>query len=163
MEWVVSLDATMPGAFTEDLADRVLEELHDYSPSVGGRGGRIGVTMSMEASTDRQAFDRAHRVVRHVLGARCTVVDARVQSVEELERELEAPAVPALAGISEVAEVLGVSRQRASELSRSDGFPKPVANLAAGPVWLRSAIVSFAESWERRPGRPRIGGRLAAV
>jgi hypothetical protein len=82
-------------------------------------------------------------------------VDARVQTVEELERELEAPTIPALAGISEVAKVLGVSRQRASELPGSERFPKPVANLAAGPVWLRSTILSFNQRWDRRPGRPR--------
>ena len=55
----------------------------------------------------------------------------------------------------EVAEILGVSRQRASELASSAGFPRPVANLAAGPVWLLSSINSFNEKWERRPGRPR--------
>lgn len=169
MEWVVSLEATVihllgiPGTFTEDLADRVLEELNQYSPSVGGRGDRIGVTMSVEASTDREALDRAHTALRPALGRRWRVVGARVQSVEELERELEAPALPALAGISEVAEILGVSRQRASELSGSTGFPRPVTHLAAGPVWLRSAIVSFGESWDRRPGRPRSGSRQAPV
>lgn len=159
MEWVVSLDAIIRGTFSGELVDRVLEGLKEYSPAAGGRGERIGVTMSVEASTDRQAFDRAHRALRQVLGARSKVVDARVQSVEELESEVEAPAVPALAGISEVAEILGVSRQRASELAGSGGLPGPVADLAAGPVWLRSTIVSFNERWERRPGRPRTSSK----
>lgn len=155
MEWVVSLDADIPTEFTEELADRVVEELTEYSPAVGGRGCRIGVTMSVEASTDRQAFDRAHTALRKALGLRARIVEASVQTLEELERELEAPAVPALAGISEVAEILSVSRQRASELAGGAAFPRPVADLAAGPVWLRSTIVSFNQSWERRPGRPR--------
>lgn len=155
MEWVVSLDAEIAATFTEELADRVVEELTEYSPAVGGHGSRIGVTMSVEASTDRRAFARAHAALRHVLGSRSRIVDARVQTVDQLERELEAPAVPALAGISEVAEILSVSRQRASELAGSAAFPKPICDLAAGPVWLRSTIVNFNETWERRPGRPR--------
>jgi len=155
MEWVVSLETSIPGTFSDELADRVIEDLKEYSPAVGGRGGRIGVTMSVEASTDRRAFDHARGALRRVLGSRSRVIDVRVQSVDELERELEAPAIPALAGISEVADVLGVTRQRASELAGSAAFPRPIADLAAGPVWLRSTIVSFHESWERRPGRPR--------
>src|SRR5438093_12102339 len=117
MEWVVSLDADLPTEFSEELADQVVEGLREYSPAVAGHGSRIGVTMSVDASTDRQAFERAHAGLRRVLGARAKIVEARVQTVDELERELEAPAVPALAGISEVAEILGVSRQRASELA----------------------------------------------
>lgn len=169
MEWVVSLDASIPETFSEELADRVLEGLKEYSPAVGGRDDRIGVTMSLEAPTDRQAFDRAHGALRQVLGPRSRVVDARVQSVDELDRELEAPSLPQLAGIAEVAQILGVSRQRASEMAGSGGLPRPVADLAAGPVWLRAAIVSFNERWERKPGRPRTsrGGhkeqRRAAV
>jgi hypothetical protein len=155
MEWVVSLDASIPGTFTEELADRVMEDLKVFSPAVGGREGRIGVTMSVEASNDRQAYDHARDAFRKVLGPRSRIVETRVQSVDEFERELEAPPVPALAGISEVAEVLGVSRQRASELAGSAAFPKPIADLAAGPVWLRSAIARFNETWVRRSGRPR--------
>lgn len=159
MEWIVSLDADLPSECSEELADRVVEELSEYSPAVGGRGNRIGVTMSVEATTDRQAFDRAHTALRNALGSRSRIVDVRVQTVEELERELEAPAVPALAGISEVATILNVSRQRASQLAGSARFPEPICDLAAGPVWLRSAIVSFSESWERQPGRPRTVAR----
>lgn len=159
MEWVVSLDANLPSDFSEELADQVIEGLSEYSPAVGGRGNRIGVTMSVEATNDRLAFDRAHAALRSVLGSRSRIVDARVQTVEELEKELEAPAVPALAGISEVAAILHVSRQRASQLADSTTFPEPLCELAAGPVWLRSAILSFSETWERQPGRPRAAAR----
>src|SRR6266540_4629039 len=159
MEWVASLEADLPTEFSEELADQVVEGLSGYSPTVGGRGSRIGVTMSVDASTDRQAFERAHTELRRVLDARSKIIDARVQTVDELERELEAPAVPALAGISEVAEILGVSRQRASELAGSGGLPRPVADLAAGPVWLRATVVGFNERWDRRPGRPRTAAR----
>lgn len=158
MEWIVSMDAELPTEFSDELADQLIESLSDYSPAVGGRGNRIGVTMSVEAATNRQAFERARMALSHELGARARLVDARVQTVEELERELEAPALPALAGISEVASILHVSKQRASQLADNPAFPEPICALAAGPVWLRSSIISFGER-ERQPGRPRAVDR----
>ncbi|HEY8695202.1 MAG TPA: hypothetical protein VIR57_20935 [Chloroflexota bacterium] len=155
MEWVVSLDAGIPQTFSEELADQLIEQLDDYSPAIGGRGHRIGVTMSVDASTVRQALDRGYAVLRKALGHGAVIASVKVQSLDELERELEAPQLPALAGLSETAEILGVSRQRASELAERRDFPRPVAGLASGPVWLRSTIVSFNERWVRRPGRPR--------
>lgn len=49
----------------------------------------------------------------------------------------------------EIAELLGVSRQRVDQLSRSKGFPAPAAELAVGRVWLRQDI----EAWARETGR----------
>jgi len=34
-------------------------------------------------------------------------------------------------------------------------FPRPVAQLASGPVWTETSVRAFAEDWPRRPGRPR--------
>ncbi len=67
------------------------------------------------------------------------------------------PTVPV--GLSEVASILGVSRQRAVQLAvQYRDFPPPVAELAAGRVWDRAAVEAWAEAHkERRPGRPRRG------
>jgi predicted DNA-binding transcriptional regulator AlpA len=54
-----------------------------------------------------------------------------------------------LAGITEIATMLGVSKQRASQLVASKGFPAPLERLAAGPVWRRSAV----ERWAEKVGR----------
>jgi predicted DNA-binding transcriptional regulator AlpA len=56
-----------------------------------------------------------------------------------------------LVGLTEIATVLEVSRQRVDQLSRVPGFPVPVAELASGRIWLRSDI----EEWARREGRIR--------
>ncbi len=55
--------------------------------------------------------------------------------------------------MAEVAELLKVSRQRASALARSESFPSPVVALRSGPVWTRASVNRFVESWRRRPGR----------
>jgi predicted DNA-binding transcriptional regulator AlpA len=38
-------------------------------------------------------------------------------------------------GVTEVAQRLGVSRQRVHQLRSTPDFPDPVAMLAAGPIW----------------------------
>jgi hypothetical protein len=40
------------------------------------------------------------------------------------------------------------------ELRRRDDFPKPVAEIAAGPIWTRDSLNYFIASWARKPGRP---------
>ncbi len=78
-----------------------------------------------------------------------------VKSVDDFDKELERPNYPQLVGVSEVAALLGVSRQRVSELARAEYFPKPLAHLAAGPVWDRASLTHFLETWERTPRRKR--------
>jgi predicted DNA-binding transcriptional regulator AlpA len=57
-------------------------------------------------------------------------------------------------GIAEIAEMLGVSKQRASELGGQDNFPRPMATLRSGRVWRRADIERFAKDWKRKPGNP---------
>jgi predicted DNA-binding transcriptional regulator AlpA len=55
-------------------------------------------------------------------------------------------------GVHEIAEFLGVSRQRADELARiHPTFPKPAAVLRAGRIWLRRDIERWAKETGRRP------------
>lgn len=55
-----------------------------------------------------------------------------------------------LVGSKEIQELLGVSRQRVDQLSKSPGFPSPVASLASGRIWLRADI----ERWAKGPKEP---------
>lgn len=45
-----------------------------------------------------------------------------------------------LLGIHELAELLGVSRQRADQLARHAGFPRPAAELRGGRIWKRTEV-----------------------
>jgi predicted DNA-binding transcriptional regulator AlpA len=56
-----------------------------------------------------------------------------------------------LVGLKEIAEMLGVSKQRAGQLAEQSGFPAPLGEISAGRVWRRSDV----ESWARREGRIR--------
>ena len=55
-----------------------------------------------------------------------------------------------LVGVAEVAAMLGLTTQRIDQLARRDpDFPTPVAELAAGRIWSRAEIVT----WARNAGR----------
>jgi predicted DNA-binding transcriptional regulator AlpA len=60
-----------------------------------------------------------------------------------------------LAGLAEVAEVLGVSKRTAARYTARADFPEPVARLRAGPVWLEEDVLAWARSEPpARPGKP---------
>jgi hypothetical protein len=56
---------------------------------------------------------------------------------------------PFFVGAAEIAELLGVSRQRVDQLTRRSDFPLPVAELVSGRVWVRVVV----ERWAMLTGR----------
>ncbi len=55
----------------------------------------------------------------------------------------------------EVAELLGISRQRFYQLiAEHNDFPPPVEQTGRGKLWGRPEVEAWAASWSRRPGRP---------
>jgi hypothetical protein len=86
----------------------------------------------------------------------------------------------ALVGVAEVADLLGVSRQRADALTRTKGFPEPVTAVApwdeasrqtltdldeanALPLSLTDVITYMDEHVFRLPDTPRLWRREAVV
>ena len=61
-----------------------------------------------------------------------------------------------LVGLTEIAAMLGVTRQRVGQLVRDyNDFPSPVADLASGRIWETSAVEAWANAHPvRPPGRP---------
>jgi len=55
-------------------------------------------------------------------------------------------------GVPEAAEILGVSRQRVYQLIDAyPDFPAPLATLAVGRIWSRSAIEEWNQRHDDRP------------
>ena len=52
-----------------------------------------------------------------------------------------------LAGTSEIAVILGVSKQRIHALRKQKKFPQPIANLASTPIWDIRDIQAFLAEW----------------
>lgn len=64
--------------------------------------------------------------------------------------------------MAEIAEMIGVSRQRVAQLIESyEDFPKPEVELTGGRVWSRTAVETWiASNPEREPGRREPAGRI---
>lgn len=162
-DWSVFIQTTH--ALNISKADEIADELVDLLKPHGGTASYDSQTLAarfdVRATDPEAALTKAHRILGAALRkagftAESNVIAVEVESVEEMDRRLQESNVPSLVGIAEVAGTLGVSKQRASELSRQSSFPRPLATLAAGPVWDRHAIARFLDRWpRRRTGRPR--------
>jgi len=140
--------------------DQLLEVLDGYAPAVVRDQHHLGARMWVDAPDALAAA--AHAVAiwndakRRVGLGDGGPIQVNVVREEEFRRQVDAANFPALVGVSEIAELLGVSRARVSEMARTAAsFPRPVAQLASGPVWTETSVRAFAEDWPRRPGRPR--------
>ena len=163
MGWAVSFEAAGErGAVLDDALEEFVDLLADRGGAVSGSqvGDRYGALFSVDEPVDSVVDTLAlgHDVFR-TLAEKAglppwPVVRADAMTYEEQDRELAIPNFPELVGVAEVAQTLGVSRQRASVLAKSSGFPAPVAVLAAGPVWTRPSLNHFVEDWPRKNGRP---------
>jgi hypothetical protein len=154
-EWSVAIEAH--GDYRredDDLADEILEKLAGRDPSVSSGHGVLNIRFDVVADGAEPAFFQAWQLVQELLP---NIEPDRfyLETVEDQERHLMESNAPDLLGVAEVAELLGVTKQRASDLARSDDFPSPIATLRAGPIWRRSQLARFVGGWSRQPGRPR--------
>lgn len=123
-------------------------------------GRRYGARFCVEAPGPVEALQKAMTVFREAAAAAglpaWDVVEVEVQTEAGLERQNAEPSLPELVGVGEVAELLDVTRQRASALASTPGFPAPLVTLRSGPVWTRASVDRFVQSWRRRPGRTPV-------
>jgi hypothetical protein len=155
----VNLQWQTPSGVEEESFDNLLAPLAHYSPALAAGPGSLSTAIALKAVGAEEALCIAVRGVRDALHATGIPVvgptEINVVSDTGMKAQVAGPSLPRLVGIAEIARFLGVSRQRASELSRSSNFPHPMTRLAAGPVWLETSMVHFAKQWERMPGRPK--------
>lgn len=120
--------------------------------AIGHHGGRhIETTLTVEAEDMISAANEAISKVLERVPGKVVAVDA-MTTAEADRRSKEQPQV---VGTAEIAELLGVTKQRASVITQREDFPKPIVKLASGPVWRAGAVATFKEGWSRKPGRPR--------
>jgi hypothetical protein len=54
----------------------------------------------------------------------------------------------------EIAELLGVTKQRAHQIAEKKGFPAPAAEDARGRLWSRREVQRWAKRWrDEKPWR----------
>lgn len=156
--WTATITMATPfGATDEDLA-ALTTALVDHDAVIASGDGSTEATMTVAGvgaiDAGERAIDKLMAALFDIGWAGGTVTALEVIDVDEHDRRLAEPAYPELVGITEIAALLGVTRQRASALQTRSGFPQPLQVLASGPVWPRTWIDRFASTWERKGGRP---------
>lgn len=158
MEWSVEIDYLGDGEVDPETIIEALEALDPIAPASSYERGRYSFRVSVDSPTSETAFKLAKSAITNAIKAAglpdWTLVRGEVISGDELDRVLAVRDYPELLGVAELAELLGVSRQRASALATQSNFPSPIAQLTATPVWDKATIGNFLKEWKRTPGRP---------
>ena len=153
-DWVMTfsyegLDPTMAEM------DRWTAQLEAFDGSVARIPSRGVVDVTVYAPGAFLMVDAVAKMaieVGHVVMAEPTGMEI-VREVE-WRRRAEAPTTSELMSAAEIADELGVSRQRVHKLREMATFPLPLAELRGGAVWDAVAVRKFTQNWKRKPGRP---------
>lgn len=159
-EWSVAIEAAAgadAGGDTVDVEElwRLVDALAGHGPAVGGGGDRYDVQFSVDAADVGAAMTKALRLWRRAVAAAglppWPIVRSELLTAAEQDADLARPQ-PVLVGVSEIAGLLGTTRNRAWQVTRKPDFPRPLADLAGGPVWALPMVARFLEEWPRRRG-----------
>lgn len=152
--WVITLTYEGLDPSIEDMIgweERLAEfDGHASRPRIGT------IDVTVHAPGDMDIWDAGRKVadvVLHVIGRQPVGVEVITEA--ELYRRADQPTMPELMSAAEIAQELGVARQRVHQLRSTATFPAPLAELRGGAVWDAAAIRKFNREWTRTPGRPR--------
>lgn len=149
-EWRVTLTCRGDGDVEDSAMAAALGALKRYGAVGSVNAGLYGLTLAIDAPSSERARSTALRALEKARGA--GLPDWPVAMVEVLQADDD---VPALVGIPEIAELLGVHVERVRAIVRdNETFPRPVGQLGRSKVWTEAAVRTWAASWPRRSGRP---------
>lgn len=157
-DWVITFtfDVNLP----MNTLDEWEQKLEGFDAAVA-RIPERGIDLTVFAPGDLGMFDAINKVVSEVAHVVQMPQPAGLEVLTELEwrRLADAPSMPELMSAAEIADELGVSRQRVHQLREAPGFPAPLADLRGGAVWDAAAVRKFNQEWTRKPGRPRTSAK----
>lgn len=160
MTWTTHLTYTAPGLTPADTA-ALRESLDAVDLAYDQTAGRMQVTLEVDAGSLQDAASSALHTAAAATGLlkpnRLYVLptaDAAAEAANPAPMDLD------LIGITEIAEELDVSRQRAGQLADDPDFPQPVYNPPSGRrrLYTRTSVRAFKQRWiaARNPrGGPR--------
>ena len=166
MTWTARLSYSAPGLSAADLT-ALRTALVNAQIAYDATDGHLQISLDTEAAT---LEDAAAATLRTAAAATGLLKPSRLYVLPTADALLEA-AHPAplnldLIGISQIAEELGVSRQRAGQLADDEDFPAPVLTPPSGRLYTRASVQAFHQRWlqTRNPrGGPRRRARPPAT
>lgn len=176
--WIARVEWATLDPYTEDTMTVLMRHLEGHDAAVGPEpvpapdrtpdaelaravGGSAvlaspaywSATLTIDANTLRQAIARALELVEGATGERAAGVE--VLPAHVYDARAMHPSLPELVGYAEIADIFGVTRQRARQLVDLPGFPAAVVETQAGPLRVRAQVEAWGQSWKRKSGRPR--------
>lgn len=158
--WHARLDWAGAPTTPDDLSE-LLDQLSEHGPagSINSDGLAGSVMIALEADSLDTAITTGLAHGRAAVGQ--TLPAAQITGIEmtdsdALDRELAQPIFPTVVGYAEIAELAGVSRQRARAFSKIAGFPAPVIETAQGPLMALAAVKQWLATRNTRPGRRSV-------
>lgn len=159
--WHVDVRFRTAKPFKEDAAFDLIEALSANSAAVSIERDCQGGTVSLSVdglATVLDALESASDIVRKatkkLLGT-VDIVGLDGMTEEAFLEKLNQPAIPPVVGYAEIAELAGVTRQRARQFTIARGFPQAVITTGQGPLMDRAAVVSWLANRKTSSGRPR--------
>lgn len=153
--WYIDVSFKTETPMDEEAGFDILDALAGFhaSPAVGSHGGTIAFTV--EAPDALNATTMVPNIMEKVKSITGEIDIAAVDVLSEVEftHRLNEPEIPDLVGLTEIAEMANVSRQRANAIVKQASFPAAVLVLAAGQFRTRAAVENWIENWSRKPGR----------
>lgn len=116
------------------------------------RRGHTLLTLHVSADGILKATTAAHDAVQDTTGTAPIAIETITEA--DQEHRADEPTIPELMSAADIAEELGITRQRVHQLRTTAAFPAPLADLRGGAVWDAAAIRHFGQHWTRKPGRP---------
>lgn len=113
-------------------------------------GATLVATQTIRGMTASSALSKAARTVEWIQKAAEATIDPISVSVHQ---EGTPEHVPELITLAEIAVQLGVSRQRAQQLSRQVWFPPPVARTKSGPIYTLADAQQMQRAREAKIGQ----------
>lgn len=152
--WMVSVTISgPPTADAEGVADAIRNTKALRASAAFAMDGSVYARLAVEADSVTAAVVVVDDLLFDVIGEAWVPVAVIAESKEGSEAG-GLSQVPPLAGLAEVADLLGITVAEASLAIRDPSFPAPVSTLATGRVWTRSDIETFARlSAQRRASK----------
>ncbi|WP_217225997.1 hypothetical protein [Streptomyces anulatus] len=137
-----------PADLYEALLDTLLEHHPTCGPALGpAANNNLGMRFFIDADSVVNAVSRGIEYAQAAAMAHGitpdTVIGAEAVTEAELDRRNAEPLVPELAGVTEAAEIIGVSPTRVGQVSKQL-HKHLVQELAAGPVYLADGVRAYA-------------------
>lgn len=147
MQWTAELAYSAPGLSETDttaLSSALPTATVHYQPSAD----RLHITITVDAATLRAAADAALTTTGTATGL---LKPTRMHILPSIDYDTQIAHPPVqdldLIGVTEIAAELGVSRQRAGQLTADPDFPAPVVHVAAGRLYTRASVQAFHDRW----------------